>query len=116
MLCSCDRCFSTCATMPYKQCPGGGKLIISAVRQQDSVVIKIIDNGQGIPDKNLKRLGKKFFTTKEAGTGLGLAISYRIIQQHQGTINVTSEVGKGTEFAIASQAYKENLMDVMEVI
>jgi signal transduction histidine kinase len=65
-------------------------------------VIKIRDNGKGIPQENLKKIFEPFFTTKDVGqgTGLGLFIVYKIIEQHKGTITVQSEVGKGTEFTI----------------
>jgi two-component system NtrC family sensor kinase len=64
--------------------------------------IKITDTGQGIPEENLEKLFDPFFTTKEVGhgTGLGLAISYGIIKEHEGTISVETEVGKGTTFLI----------------
>ncbi len=69
----------------------------------DSVIkIRIKDNGIGIPEHVKKRIFEPFFTTKDVGvgTGLGLSISYGIIEKHDGTINVNSEVGKGTEFVI----------------
>jgi two-component system NtrC family sensor kinase len=67
-----------------------------------SAVVEISDTGCGIPPGNLKRIFDPGFTTKGVGvgTGLGLAISYRIIANHQGRIEVESEVGKGTTFRI----------------
>jgi signal transduction histidine kinase len=69
---------------------------------QNWVVIKIADNGSGIPVAIQDRIFDPFFTTKEPGkgTGLGLAISYQIITQHQGKIEVISVPGKGAEFVI----------------
>ncbi|MBE9547291.1 MAG: response regulator [Proteobacteria bacterium] len=66
------------------------------------VEIKISDTGKGIPEENLSRLFDPFFTTKEVGkgTGLGLNIAYKIINKHNGTIDVESEAGKGTTFTI----------------
>jgi len=55
----------------------------------------------GIPAGNLSRLFEPFFTTKKNGTGLGLAISQRIIHEHQGKIEVKSEVHKGSAFTIS---------------
>ena len=68
----------------------------------DRVQISIKDNGGGIPEEIRHKIFDPFFTTKGIGkgTGLGLGICYRIIQQHQGQLEVFSEVGKGTEFLI----------------
>ena len=70
----------------------------------DSVVVRISDNGTGIPPESQEKMFETFFTTKPrgVGTGLGLAIGREIIvKKHGGTINCWSEVGTGTEFAIA---------------
>jgi signal transduction histidine kinase len=54
----------------------------------------------GIPRENINKLFDPFFTTKSSGTGLGLAVSYGIIQQHDGRIEVKSEVGQGSVFTV----------------
>ena len=66
------------------------------------VCISIQDNGNGIPPEIKERIFNPFFTTKPSskGTGLGLSIIHQIIEKHQGTIDVISELGKGTEFTI----------------
>ena len=64
-------------------------------------VVRLRDNGCGIPADRLERIFNPFFTTKEKGTGLGMAISKKIIEAHEGTIDVVSEPGRGTEFAVA---------------
>ncbi len=81
---------------------GQGNIWIKTYKENDMAVIKIRDNGKGIPQENLKKIFEPFFTTKDVGqgTGLGLSIVYKIIEQHKGTITVQSEVGKGTEFTI----------------
>ncbi|MEK7205024.1 MAG: ATP-binding protein, partial [candidate division NC10 bacterium] len=58
------------------------------------------DTGPGIAEEYLGRIFDPFFTTKKDGTGLGLAITHRIIENHQGTIRVMSQRGKGTTFVI----------------
>jgi signal transduction histidine kinase len=70
---------------------------------QSKVVVRIIDNGIGIPEDIRKKLFDPFFTTKPVGkgTGLGLSISYQIIvEKHQGSLECFSTLGKGTEFRI----------------
>ena len=66
------------------------------------IEIKIRDSGQGIPEENVRKLFDPFFTTKDVGhgTGLGLAISYGIVREHNGSISVESELGKGTSFLV----------------
>jgi len=69
--------------------------------QKDYIEVRIADTGQGIPKENLPRLFEPFYTTKgKHGTGLGLAVIWRIIDNHNGTISVESEPGKGTIFNI----------------
>lgn len=79
-----------------------GRITIKTMHQGNSVVIKVIDNGKGIPQENLKKIFDPFFTTKPVGqgTGLGLSIAYKIIEKHGGKIEVQSQVGRGTEFTI----------------
>ncbi|MEO0126797.1 MAG: cache domain-containing protein [candidate division WOR-3 bacterium] len=83
--------------------PNGGILKIRSrsLTGDKFVEIEIEDSGIGIPKENLDRIFDPFFTTKKSkGTGLGLSISYGIIQQHNGTIEVNSEVNKGTKVKI----------------
>ena len=63
-------------------------------------VIKISDNGPGIPEAIGDRVFQPFFSTKEEGTGLGLSIAVRIIEDHKGWLNLRSRRGKGTTFTI----------------
>jgi len=79
-----------------------GRITIRTMQQGNSVIIKVIDNGKGIAPENLKKIFDPFFTTKPVGqgTGLGLSIAYKIIEKHNGKIEVQSQVGRGTEFTI----------------
>jgi len=80
--------------------PQGGVLTVESGLSNGMIVVRIADTGVGITEENRKRLFSPFFTTKKSGTGLGLAITYRIIENHQGTIDVASEPGKGTTFTV----------------
>jgi PAS domain S-box-containing protein len=81
--------------------PNNGKIFIKVTQlKKDSVRIRFIDNGPGIPNNLISRLGEPFYTTKENGTGLGLMVSYKIIKDHRGSINIKSEMNKGTTIDI----------------
>ena len=68
---------------------------------RNGLKIYFSDTGPGIAAENLSRLFEPFFTTKKNGTGLGLAISQRVAEDHQGNIQVVSEVGSGSTFIIS---------------
>lgn len=78
--------------------PEGGRLTIRVHAAPAKVAIEITDTGVGIAPEDLPKMTEPFFTTKEPGkgTGLGLAICRRIVEEHHGTLNFASEVGKGT--------------------
>jgi len=90
--------------------PEGGTLTLhTSADSKGQVKIEVQDTGIGISQENLQKLFTPFFTTKKEvkGVGLGLAVSYGIIQRHQGRIEVDSEEGKGTTFAIYLKAHYE---------
>ncbi len=82
--------------------PGTGKIVITTAHNEDAFTISVRDTGTGIPAPIRNRIFDPFFTTKRVGegTGLGLAVSYGIVQEHQGSIEVRSEEGVGSEFII----------------
>lgn len=80
--------------------PNNRNLQISQTYYKNIIQISIRDEGTGMTQEQINRLGEPYFTTKEKGTGLGLMVSYSIIKAMGGTILVTSEQGKGTCFSI----------------
>ena len=80
--------------------PKGGTLTVESGIRNGHLEVKIQDTGPGISDENRRKLFSPFFTTKKNGTGLGLAIAYRIIENHRGTIDVSSAPDKGATFTV----------------
>ncbi|WP_052947705.1 PAS domain-containing sensor histidine kinase [Aneurinibacillus tyrosinisolvens] len=79
----------------------GGRILVEVEKPDaSSVLIRFTDEGCGIPEEKLVKLGEPFYTTKEKGTGLGLMVSYNIIKNHKGKINVKSKMEKGTCFEV----------------
>ncbi len=72
------------------------KVTVSAEKLRESVAIKVLDNGKGIPNEILDTIFVPFFSTKKTGSGIGLSISKQIMMLHNGRIQVMSEEGKGT--------------------
>ncbi len=80
--------------------PEGGQLALST-SCHDGVQVRVADTGLGMSETVRKRIFEPLFTTKgEHGTGMGLAVSYGIIQEHEGTVDVTSKLGEGTVFTL----------------
>ena len=88
----------------------GGALTvkISVAEDNHRTRIKISDTGKGIAPDNISHLFEPYFSTKETGTGLGLAIVKKAIDEHHGTINVQSELGRGTTFTITLPAERKD--------
>jgi len=81
--------------------PNGGRIQIEIRKYgDDGVVVHVTDQGCGIPEELLDKLGTPFFTTKEKGTGLGLMVSFKIIEEHRGRIEISSQVGRGTRVSV----------------
>jgi diguanylate cyclase (GGDEF)-like protein len=77
-----------------------GIIQIKLSRDQKNATMVIEDNGPGIPSELLEKIFHPFYTTKETGTGLGLSICHKIVQDHQGTLEVESTIDQGTRFII----------------
>jgi len=77
--------------------PNGGRVTI-AIRKndEDQILLRIIDQGEGIPEDKLKKIGEPFYTTKEKGTGLGLMVCRKIIEDHHGSLHISSKWNEGT--------------------
>jgi signal transduction histidine kinase len=80
--------------------PDGGELRFESSVTGDVAEIRISDSGPGIPPQLRERIFTLYFTTKKEGSGIGLAMTFRIVQLHDGTIDFTSEPGKGASFSI----------------
>lgn len=80
--------------------PEGGTITVGIVRDWNHAIITISDTGKGISPENLPKIFSPFFTTKESGTGLGLSEVHKVVQAHLGTIEVRSELEKGSVFTI----------------
>ena len=74
--------------------------------------ITVKDFGEGIKEEHLSKIFEPFFTTKNVGegTGLGLSLTYNIIQEHAGSISVSSELGDGCQFRISLPVFKGGIL------
>ncbi|MDW7615409.1 ATP-binding protein [Peribacillus simplex] len=93
--------------------PNGGNIFVSVNEKNGGVFLSILDEGEGIPENSLQKVGEPFFTTKTSGTGLGLSVCFRIIEKHGGKVFITSELKKGTKIvcvfpAVLPSDYKGN--------
>ena len=81
--------------------PQGGELKFESSVKGDTAEIQVSDTGTGIPPELRDKIFRLYFSTKNKGSGIGLAMTFRIVQLHDGTIDFTSEPGKGTTFLIS---------------
>jgi signal transduction histidine kinase len=80
--------------------PAGGTLTLRTFEREHNIRIEVADTGKGLTPEECSRLFTPYYTTKQQGTGLGLAIVQSVVSDHHGTINVTSDEGRGTSFKI----------------
>jgi PAS domain S-box-containing protein len=96
--------------------PLGGRLSITCERAGEQLFLRFTDTGLGMTEDVRERIFEPFYTTKGAhGTGLGLAVSYGIIERHEGSISVESEVGQGAAFKIELPAVEQTIAQESEV-
>jgi two-component system, sporulation sensor kinase A len=83
----------------------GGFISISLKKSDEFVIVVINDEGVGIPQDRLSRIGEPFFTLKEKGMGLGMTVCYKIMEEHKGKIKIQSKEGQGTSVEIYVPSY-----------
>ena len=87
---------NACQAMPS----GGTVAVVTTWESQETARVTIADEGVGIAPQDLDKIFRLYYTTKSDGSGIGLPLAYRIVQQHDGRIDVASEVGRGTTMTI----------------
>lgn len=108
-----EQVITNILTNSIKYTPENGNIKVYVGAVHDDAYIKIIDNGIGIPKEDLPRVFERFYRVDKArsremgGTGLGLPIAKEIIEENGGSIDIKSEVGKGTEVIIKVPTFKE---------
>jgi signal transduction histidine kinase len=81
-------------------CNKGGSVLVEFSSGESTVTATVTDNGNGIPPDVLPNIFRPFFTTKGNGTGLGLSLARRLVEDHGGRLEATSELGSGSRFAL----------------
>ncbi|QNU05797.1 ATP-binding protein [Peribacillus butanolivorans] len=92
----------------------GGNIFVNIYEKDNEVYISILDEGEGIPENFLQKVGEPFFTTKSMGTGLGLSVCFKIIEKHGGKVFITSELKKGTKIVCVFPIVEPRDMDVLK--
>ena len=87
-------------TLTGKRMDENGVIQIHLLQEDDSIVLRFIDDGEGISDDILKKIWTPFFTTKDTGTGLGLGIVKNIIESHNGRIEIGNQEPNGVKVEI----------------
>ena len=100
-----------------KYSPTGNQVEITATNKDDQILIRIEDNGIGISKEDLPFIFEDFYTgttdrNTERGSGVGLALTKRILEAHNGSVSVESELGKGSIFTLCLPAIKDNPIEL----
>lgn len=101
-----QRVFSNLAKNAFDAMPNGGKLQITSEKINEHVAVEFSDSGMGMSEITLKKIWTPFFTTKAKGMGVGLSICKKIIEAHDGRIEVKSTLNEGTAFTIFLPIFK----------
>jgi signal transduction histidine kinase len=100
-----DRIFTNLIENALNYTPAGGEVVIHEVRQRDSVSVRVLDSGIGIPQEHIEKIFERFWRaeaarTRSTGTGLGLPIARALARRHGGDLFASSRPGRGTEFVV----------------
>jgi signal transduction histidine kinase len=95
-----NRVYRNLITNALQATAPGGRVVVRTLRQDNQAIVEVADTGCGIPTERLDTIFDDFVTTKRRGLGLGLAISKKVVEQLNGTITVTSQVGFGSTFTL----------------
>jgi signal transduction histidine kinase len=79
---------------------GAGTVTVRILSQPDSAIVAVSDTGRGMTEQQLAQIFRPFYTTRSNGTGLGLSLVRRIVEEHHGQVNVSSEAGRGSTFEV----------------
>lgn len=93
-------CFSNIAINALQAMPSGGSLLARVSRTNDSVEVSIADTGVGISQEAINKIFEPYFSTKKTGFGLGLAVTKKIVEEHHGSITVSSDQNRGSTFVV----------------
>jgi signal transduction histidine kinase len=102
-------CMSNITINALQAMPSGGNLTALVRGSNGSVEVSISDTGVGISEESLAKVFEPYFSTKQAGFGLGLAVTKKIIEEHQGRIDVASRLNHGTTFTLRLPAADNNI-------
>jgi len=80
--------------------PKAGVVTVGARAEGQTLLVEVADEGVGIAPEEVERIFTLYYTTKPEGTGIGLSLVYRIVQMHDGSIDVQSQIGRGTTMTV----------------